>query len=227
MKKIAILGTGGNCIDILDTLLDINDQRDDPVYECIGFLDDNPAKWNQSFYGVPVLGPLMRAQEILECFFVFGIGSVSNFWKRADILAGTGIPDERFETIVHPTASVSRFATLGIGTVIFQNVTITSGAHIGRHVSILPNSIISHDDRIGDFTCIAGGVCVSGNVQVGPGCYLGTNATIKDGVRIGKACLVGMGSVVLQDVPANTVVVGNPARFLRHTDRYRFQHDKP
>jgi sugar O-acyltransferase (sialic acid O-acetyltransferase NeuD family) len=217
MKKIVILGTGGNCIDILDTLLDINDWQGVAAYECIGFLDDNPAKWNQSFYGIPVLGPLATAREISECSFVFGIGSISNFWKRADILAGMGVPDQRFETVVHPTASVSRFATLGIGTVVFQHVTITSGARIGRHVYILPNSIISHDDRIGDFTCIAGGVCISGNVQVGPGCYLGTNATIKDGVQVGEACLIGMGSVVLQDVPDNSIVVGNPARFLRHT----------
>ncbi len=217
MKKIVILGTGGNCIDILDTLLDINDVRGEMVYQCLGFLDDNPAKRHLSFHGAGVLGPLQKMNELKDCFFVFGIGSVSNFWKRKDILLGTGVADERFETVVHPTASISRFATVGTGTVVFQNVTITSNAKIGRHVCILPNSVISHDDVIGDFTCIAGGVCVSGNVDIGQGCYLGTNSTIKDGVNIGDNCLVGMGSVVLKDIPENNVVVGNPAFFLRNT----------
>lgn len=36
-KKIIILGTGGNCLDILDTLNDINSARGEQVYECIGF----------------------------------------------------------------------------------------------------------------------------------------------------------------------------------------------
>jgi sugar O-acyltransferase (sialic acid O-acetyltransferase NeuD family) len=215
MKKIVILGTGGNCIDILDTLLDINDAMGRDEYQCVGFLDDNPAKWGHSYHGVEVLGPLPKMKDLDDCFFVFGIGSVSNFWRRKDILQTTGIEDERFETVIHPTASVSRFARIGKGTVIFQNVTITTNAVVGRHVYILPNSIVSHDDVIGDFSCIAGGVCVSGNVRVGDGCYLGTNSAIRDGVQIGKSCLIGMGSVVLQDVQDNSVMVGNPARFLR------------
>jgi sugar O-acyltransferase (sialic acid O-acetyltransferase NeuD family) len=217
MKKIVILGTGGNSIDILDTLFDINDRRGGLVYECIGFLDDNPAKQGLTFCDVKVLGPLSMAMGLTDCNFVFGIGSTSNFWRRKDILAGLGVEDERFETIIHPTASISRFATLGTGSVVFQNVTITSNARVGRHVYILPNSVISHDDVIGDFTCVAGGVCVAGNVHIGQGCYLGSNSTIKDDVKIGDSCLVGMGSTVLRDIPDNTVVVGNPARFLRNT----------
>lgn len=217
MKKIVILGTGGNCIDILDTLHDINSKQGKAVYECAGFLDDNPANWDHSFYGVRVLGPLQKAKELRDCFFVFGIGSTSNFWKRNEILARMGLEDERFESVIHPTASVSKLANVGAGTIVFQNVTITSNAKIGRHVYVLPNSVISHDSVIGNFTCIAGGVCVSGNVQVGEGCYLGASSAIKDGVKIGDACLIGMGSVVLKDVPGNTVVVGNPAAFLRHT----------
>lgn len=217
MKKIVILGTGGNCTDILDTLLDINDTQGNLIYECIGFLDDNPEKWNQSFHGVKVLGSLQKANELNDCSFVFGIGSTSNFWKRGDILAKIGIEDERFKTIVHPTASVSRMAIVGKGTVIFQNVTITSNATIGKHVYILPNSVISHDDTIGDFTCIAGGVCISGNVRIGQACYIGTNSAVRDGITIGDHCLIGMGSVVMKDVPENNVVAGNPARFLHNT----------
>jgi sugar O-acyltransferase (sialic acid O-acetyltransferase NeuD family) len=217
VQKIVILGTGGNCIDILDTLFDINDRRGEQVYECVGFLDDNPAKQGLAFCGVRVLGPLTLVQELADCRFVFGIGSTANHWRRKEIFARLGVGDECFETVVHPTASVSRFAVLGPGTVVFQNVTITSHARVGRHVYILPNSVISHDNVIGDFTCIAGGVSIAGDVQVGQGCYLGSNATIKDGVKIGDACLIGMGSTVLKDVPENTVVVGNPARFLRQT----------
>lgn len=216
-KKIIILGTGGNCIDILDTIHDINASKRKALYECVGFLDDNPGNWGKEHHGVPVLGSLSLAQNYPDHFFVNGIGSERNFWKKKSIIAKTNIPDERFETVIHPSASVSSMASLGYGSVVFQNVTITSNVTIGRHVIILPNSVISHDDVIGDYTCIAGGVCVSGEVTVGNSCYLGTNSAIRSNVRIGDYCLVGMGSVVLSDIEENQVVVGNPARFLRAT----------
>lgn len=215
-KRIVILGTGGNCIDILDTLLEINRTKNEQIYDCIGFLDDNPAKLNQSFYGVNVLGNLKMTKELKDCYFVFGIGSTSNFWKRSDILSKLEIEDNRFETIIHPTANVSQWASITQGTVVFQNAVITSNAKIGRHVMILPNSIISHDDVIGDFTCVAGGASISGNVKIGEGCYIGANACIKEGLEIGKHCLIGMGCVVLNHVSENSVVVGSPAKFLRN-----------
>ena len=215
--KIVILGVGGNCIDILDTLHDINRTTKMSTYECVGFLDDNSSRWGHELHGVKILGPLESASNYSDCTFVNGIGSSRNFWRKQEIIAKTGVPAERFATVIHPTASVSTMATVGVGTVVFQNVTITSNVRIGNHVIILPGSIVSHDDVVGDYTSITGGVCISGGVQVGHSCYLGTNAAIADDIVIGNYCLIGMGSVVLDDVADNTVVVGNPARRLRDT----------
>src|SRR5262245_3927781 len=215
------MGTGGNCIDILDTIDEINARRPGRDgflgYQCLGFLDDNPESWGRELCGLKVLGPLSAAAEFPEAGFVNGIGSQHNFTRKDAIIAKTGLPLERFETIVHPTASVSRMSALGPGTVILQNVTVTSNVRIGAHVIVLPNSVISHDSVVGDYTCIAGGVCVSGGVTIGRSCYLGTNSSIIEQVTIGEYSLVGMGSVVLRDVAERSVVVGNPSRFLRHT----------
>jgi sugar O-acyltransferase (sialic acid O-acetyltransferase NeuD family) len=216
-KKIIILGTGGNCIDILDTIHTINQANSNQSYECAGFLDDNKQTWRKEYYGVPVLGPLNSAYKYNDHFFINGIGSQYNFWRKRKIIASTNIPDERFETLIHPTASVSSMAQLGSGVVVFQNVTITSNVKIGNQVIVLPNSVISHDVVIGDYTCITGGVCISGGVTIGHSCYLGTNSSIIGNIRIGNYCLVGMGSVVLETVDDNQVVVGNPAKFLRKT----------
>lgn len=49
------------------------------------------------------------------------------------------------------------------------------------------------------------------------GASIGANATILPGLTIGAAAMVGAGSVVTRDVPANAVVVGNPARIVRYT----------
>jgi acetyltransferase-like isoleucine patch superfamily enzyme len=46
-------------------------------------------------------------------------------------------------------------------------------------------------------------------------CWLGANVTILPGITVGENAIVGAGAVVTKDVPANTVVVGNPARIIR------------
>ena len=44
-KKIAVFGTGGNCLDILDTLLDINTPRGERICNCIGSFDEYLKYW--------------------------------------------------------------------------------------------------------------------------------------------------------------------------------------
>ena len=135
--------------------------------------------------------------------------------KKEQIVTVTGLPADRFVTIIHPTASVSRSARIGRGVAILQHVSVTTNVSIGDHVTILPNTVISHDDWIGDYSCVAGGVSISGNVRVGRSCYLGTGSVLISGIAIGDGSLVGMGSVVLHDVEPDSVVAGNPARLLR------------
>jgi acetyltransferase-like isoleucine patch superfamily enzyme len=50
------------------------------------------------------------------------------------------------------------------------------------------------------------------------GASIGANATILPGITIGENAMIGAGSVVLKDVPANTVWVGNPARQIKNNN---------
>lgn len=214
--NLVILGTGGNAVEIVETVHDINAAARGPQpYACVGFLDDNRDRWGHQLHGLPIIGPLASAGDFPNCRFLNGIGSPNNFWNRAQIVAEAGVPTERFETLIHPTAAVARTARLGNGVVVFPHVTIGVNAELCDHVIVLPGSVISHDSMVGAHTCVAAGVCISGGALVGNSCYVGTRSCIIGGVKIGDRSLVGMGSVVLNDVPAESVVVGNPARFLR------------
>ncbi|MBT5420520.1 MAG: acetyltransferase [Candidatus Cloacimonetes bacterium] len=212
MKEIIIIGTGGNCVDILDTIIEINKHQNKNIYRCLGFVDDNSNLWNKSINGVKVLGGLSEVKKYPNSLFVFGIGSSNNYIYRNELRKKIDVSDERFETIIHPTAFVSSLSLIGKGSIILQNVTIASNVQLNNFVVVLPNSIVSHDCNIGEFTLITGGVCISGSVTIGRNCYLGTNSTIKEGLNIGEKSLVGMGSVVIRDIEKNNKVVGNPAR---------------
>ncbi len=65
-KQVVILGTGGNSVDILDTINDINDRASTPLYECLGFLDDNASLWGKDIHGAAVLGPLEKAHALQQ-----------------------------------------------------------------------------------------------------------------------------------------------------------------
>ena len=210
MKKIIILGTAGNSVDILDAINEIN--LISKKYQCIGFLDDDIEKKGNSIFGVEVLGPISEAIRFSDVYFVNGIGNSRNFVGKQEIIKRSCVETERFETIIHPSSSVSSFSKIGRGSVIFQNVTVCSNVEIGNHVAVLPNSIVSHDVKINDYSTIAGGVCISGNSIIGESTYIGTNSTIRENLIIGDKCLIGMSSNILSNVEDNAVYYGNPGK---------------
>ena len=208
--SLIILGARGNCIDVLDAVQEL-DRSTHPI-DVLGFLDDDPALWGSRIHGIMVLGGLERASEHPDACFASGLDSPDWFGQKPEILARTGVPEERFIRVIHPSASISRLASLGPGVVVLQNAVVASGAELGSWVTVLPTSVISHDVRIGSHTCVAGGVVVSGGVTIGNNSYVGANAVIRQNVTIGSAVMIGMGSVVLSDVADGLVVAGNPAR---------------
>jgi len=52
-------------------------------------------------------------------------------------------------------------------------------------------------------------------IRIGNGAWIGARAIITKGVSIGDGAIIGTGSVVVSDVPAYTIFVGNPARQVR------------
>ena len=56
---------------------------------------------------------------------------------------------------------------------------------------------------------------INKHVTIGDNVFIGNNVIILKGVSIGNNSIIGAGSVVLKDVGANTVVGGNPAKFIK------------
>ena len=99
-----------------------------------------------------------------------------------------------------------------------------SSVNILNYSQINKHAVIGHDVTVGDYSVISPNVTIGGNVNIGLGCYIGSGAIIRNGINIGDNSIIGMGAVVLKDVETNSVMVGNPARFIReNTDKKVFK----
>ncbi len=214
VKKIVILGAGGNSRDIVDILHDIN-RFQGTTYECVGFLDDDKALWGKKLIGEKVLGPIEKASDFPDCFFVNGVYSVINFFNNENVIQKAKIPLLRYITVIHPSAHISKTARIDKGSVLMRNVTIMSDVVIGKHVNIHPGAVISHGTQIGDYSFIANTASIGGYVKISNSCFIGSNSSLRDRITIGSYSIIGIGSTVVEDIPGNGVYIGSPTRFLR------------
>lgn len=214
-QNLIIIGAGGSSREIAWAVEDIN--RCQERWNLLGFLDDDPAKQGAVIDGFRVLGSISCVQEYLSSQFVIGIANSSNLWARKHVVDRVGLEAERFATIIHPTASVSKHSRIGVGTAILQNVVIPPASAIGNHVIISKGVCVGHDDLVEDFVTVASGAIICGYVSVGAGAYVGAGSTILPRVTVGAGALVGIGSVVMEDVEPNVTVFGNPAGTIRRS----------
>jgi sugar O-acyltransferase (sialic acid O-acetyltransferase NeuD family) len=208
-EDLIILGAGGTSREIADAVSEIN--RRGHCWNLLGFLDDNPAKQGTMVDGLPVLGPIAAVNEYSGRFIV-GIARAGDPDRRRRVVMASGLPPERFATVIHPSASVSRHARVGHGSAVLQGTVITAATVVGDHTIIHYNVAISHDCVIEDFVTIAPGAIVTGSVRVCESAYLGAGSRIMNGLTINRGALVGIGAVVVTEVASGTTVFGNPAR---------------
>ena len=118
--------------------------------------------------------------------------------------------------LVDPTAVVAASATLGEGAYVNARAIVGAGVQAGRSCSANRGASIGHHNILGDYVSVGPGAVTGGACRIGTGAFLGVGATLAPEVAVGANAVVGAGAVVVEDVPDGAVVVGNPARALRH-----------
>lgn len=161
----------------------------------------------------------------------------------------------RSHTVIYAGSQIGSYLETGHGVVIreenrlgdhlsiWNNSTIDYGCIVGNHVRIHSNVYVAQFTVIEDDVFLAPGVMIANDrhpickdCMKGPtikhGARIGINATLLPEIVVGEESLIGAGAVVTRDVPAGSVVVGNPARVigrakdLTHSRSYLDSHKR-
>lgn len=134
---------------------------------------------------------------------------------------GTNHPDNRTRKIFFRLTNVS----IGGGTVINQNFIVSDDYEplltIGNRVAISPNvtvicSSAPNNSNLNLNKYVNNNLVISKPVIICDDVWVGANSVILPGVTIGEGSIIGAGSVVVKDVPSNTIVAGVPAKPLKN-----------
>ena len=202
MRELFIVGAGGFGREAVWTVERINNAAQQPLWNVIGFADDDPAKASGNFEGYPMLGSIEKASADhpgASVFIAIGDNSI-----RRDIYRRLRGHD--FPALIDPSAQVSPTTEFRHGTYIAVEAVVSVGTEIGKFVIINARAGVGHDSFVGDFANIAPGVSLSGHTRIGEGAFMGTNSCTAPGMTVGDGATVACGTPVLKDVAPGTTL---------------------
>ena len=200
MRDLIILGAGVHAGEMAEIVERVNAVS--PRWNLLGCVDTNDQPRTGPVGVMPVLGGPGVLADHPDADLV-----PDNTWKRT-----RDTPTDRLVSLIDPSCFVSKTATIGRGTVLYPGGYVGLHAKVGSFVFCLSGAVINHDNVIGDGVTLASKATCAGHVEVGNDAYLGQSCTIRQFIKIGEKTLIGMGAVVVKDVPAEHVMIGNPAQ---------------
>lgn len=209
-RKLCIYGLGGFGREVLCCYIDSSPTvTSKNIDQYAVFMVDEPYYTEEKILGVSVIKRSDFKQELYEV--VVAIGDPMLRKKAIDNLPKNTI----YRSIIHPSAVISDWVSIGEGSIITAGTIITCDISIGKHAQLNLNTTVGHDCKIGDYFTSAPGTNISGKCNFGECVYLGSNVSIREGINICDNVVVGMGGVVVKDVVESGIYVGSPIKKLK------------
>lgn len=208
MNEILLLGGGGHCLSVIDSI------EQDNKYKIVGIIDIKE-KVGQNVGGYEIIG----TDNDLRKFYLSGVkqaiislGSIGKSFHRERLYEICKANGFILPIIKDPSAIITPRVDIGEGTYIAKGVMINREVTIGKNSILNTGCIIEHNCYVGDFAHIAPGVKLGGYVIIGNSTHIGIGTTIIQGISVGNNAFLGSASNVINDVPHNVKAFGNPCR---------------
>ena len=198
-KKLVIIGAGGHGKVCANVAEDMN------LWDDIVFLDDHK---QGLINGHKIIGKI-HLDNLPEpnAYYFVGIGDSKireKFTLKLQSLNAS------LATLIHPTAYISQYHSMGEGTIVMPHVVINTNAQVGSGVIINSGSIVEHDNQISDYAHISPGVTLSGNVLIGKHTWIGSGSIIINNIDVSSDVFIGAHSLVNKDIIKPGVYYGTP-----------------
>jgi len=118
-------------------------------------------------------------------------------------------------SLIHKKSIVHKSAKIGKMAMIMPGVIINPNSHIKNFCIVNSSAVVEHDCILENGVEIMGSASLAGGCLIKKNATIGTNSTIFPNIIINENSYVGAGSVVRKNVKKNTIVVGNPAKYLK------------
>ena len=207
MKRLWIVGAGAFGREVLAWLRDVPAAQ--RTWEIAGFLDLNAAALKGYPCDLSIAGEESSFSLSDYDVFICALGDPEKKLRACRLLKSRGAV---FTTLIHPTAIVGPYCSVGEGTILCPGSIVTTNVTLGNFVTVNMNSTVGHDVIIGDGSTLSCHCDVTGRARLGEGVFMGTHAAVLPGVVVGDYAKVGAGSVAIQNVRPHTTVMGVPAR---------------
>lgn len=209
VERLIIIGAGGFGRELLSWAADCCDAGTLPALA--GLIDDDPAILDGYPSPGPLLGGIADFRPAETDRLLIAIGDPAIKQRVSEQLRDRG---GRFATMIHPTAVVSRSATLDEGVVLCPLSLVSADARVGRLVIVNAMSSVGHDVAVGDYSTLSAHVDLTGFAALGKGVMVGSGAKVLPRVKIGDGATIGAGSTVYRTVPAGGTVYAQPAKLM-------------
>lgn len=196
---IVLIGASGLARELMGYI------EDDPRFRVICALDENTSN---NLPNCEVISPLNWDGNCNKAIYAVGYPE-----HKQEILARYANFRFHWQTYIHPTAVVSKYANLGAGCIISPFAVVAGNACIGDFVFMNVYASVGHDAIVGKFSSLMPYSCVEGYAILGEECLISTGAKILPKSHIGNRSRVSAGSVVMQNMPEDTLIYGTPAKY--------------